>query len=129
MSGPSGALAVSVPTLDETLDRNSDHFVGFARFTVPEDGDYRIQVVGGAEPTTIIVTPSLGSGFRQVGGWLAGAGGSIPLLGQPADLLPAAKLLAEAYSVIQARLQQAFAGRQEHGEGSDANTPGAEMPY
>lgn len=45
------------------------------------------------------------------------------------DLLPAAKLLAEAYSVIQMRLQQAFAGRQEHGEGSDANTPDAEIPY
>ncbi len=75
-----GALEVTTPGLSETVDQGSAHFVGFARFRVPEAGDYRVEVSapqGGAGPTgAIIVAPSLGTGLRAAGGWLAGVGAS-----------------------------------------------------
>lgn len=37
----------------------------------------------------------------------------------PQDLLPAARLLGEAYEAIQARQDQAYRERQQAGEGSD----------
>jgi hypothetical protein len=52
----------------ETLNHGDRIFQGVARFEVPAAGAYRVII---ATPGTVVVAPSLGTGFRSGAGWLA----------------------------------------------------------
>jgi len=65
----------------QTLTRNRTVFTGAARFDVPVKGTYRVKVSSPAadENVDVVIAPALGTGFRDVLGWLAVAGLSIPV--------------------------------------------------
>ena len=64
----------------ETLTRGDRIFQGVARFEVPAAGTYQVVV---ASPGTIVVGPTLGSGFAAAASWLVigGVGGLLLLVG------------------------------------------------
>ncbi len=68
VAGPTGKLEVSAPSLDESIDLGTEHFVAVATFTTETAGQHRVAVRGGQ--ATIKVGPSLGSGIGDAGGWL-----------------------------------------------------------
>jgi hypothetical protein len=70
--GPTGPVDISSPGFDQTFTSNSDDFTAFAQFTTTTAGTYSI-VIGGTEPTEVLVAPGVGS--------FAGAGVGIALIG------------------------------------------------
>lgn len=67
-------------SVTETLTHDDRIFQGVARVEVPADGSYRVIV---ATAGTVVVAPSLGTGFGESAGWFAlgGAGGLLLLAG------------------------------------------------
>ncbi len=70
VAGPSGTVVVRSVSLDEEVDLVEGHFVAIAAFDAPMDGQYRVTISDAQE--TVVVGPSILSGFGQAGGWLVG---------------------------------------------------------
>jgi Protein of unknown function (DUF2510) len=64
----------------QTVTRGRTVFTGVARFEVPVDGVYEVRVSSADAETDVdvIIAPALGSGIRDVVGWLGVAGACVP---------------------------------------------------
>jgi hypothetical protein len=76
--GPDGNRigASDLGNSSETMTRQNSTYTGAVEFDVPAPGDYQVTVTPD-QPDTVVIAPSLGSGFIRAWRWLAALGAGI----------------------------------------------------